>query len=119
VIESIKQYGYVKERPIIGISYQFIDQSVASYYRVPSGFYVAQINSENAERAGLEQGDVITKLDDTKIASYEDLVAAKKKSIVGEDYSHSNILLLLVAIVVVISAYLGITTFMSNMGKLI
>ncbi|MCI8500956.1 MAG: trypsin-like serine protease [Oscillospiraceae bacterium] len=63
VIESIKQYGYVKERPIIGISYQFIDQSVASYYRVPSGFYVAQINSENAERAGLEQGDVITKLD--------------------------------------------------------
>ena len=63
MIESIKQYGYVKERPIIGISYQFIDQSVASYYRVPSGFYVAQINSENAERAGLEQGDVITKLD--------------------------------------------------------
>jgi len=47
------------------------------------------------------------------------LVAAKKKSIVGEDYSHSNILLLLGAIVVVISAYLGITTFMSNMGKLI
>lgn len=47
------------------------------------------------------------------------LMAAKKKSIMGENYSHPMVLLILGVIVVIISAYLGITTFMSNMGKLI
>ena len=47
------------------------------------------------------------------------LIAAKKKSIMGEAYSHPMVLLILGVIVVVISAYLGITTFVSNMGKLI
>lgn len=47
------------------------------------------------------------------------LMAAKKKSIMGETYSHPMALLILGVIVVVISAYLGITTFVSNMGKLL
>ena len=47
------------------------------------------------------------------------LMAAKKKSIMGENYSHPMVLLILGVILVIISAYLGITTFMSNMGKLI
>ena len=37
----------------------------------------------------------------------------------GEHYSHPAVLLVLGVIVVLISAYLGGTTFMSNMGKLI
>lgn len=46
------------------------------------------------------------------------LIAAKKKSIMGEDYKHPTWLLILGILVVVISAYLGIRTFLSNMGSL-
>lgn len=47
------------------------------------------------------------------------LIASQKKSIMGENYKHPTVLLILGIIVVIISAYLGITTFMSNMGSLL
>lgn len=47
------------------------------------------------------------------------LIASKKKSIMGERYSHPTWLLLLGVVVVLISAYLGINTFMSQMGSLL
>lgn len=46
------------------------------------------------------------------------LIASKKKSIMGESYKHPTWLLILGILVVVISAYLGITTFVSKMGSL-
>ena len=46
------------------------------------------------------------------------LVASKKKSIVGE-YKHSTILLVLGIIVTLVSAYLGVQTFLSNISKLL
>lgn len=46
------------------------------------------------------------------------LIASKKKSIMGENYQHPTWLLVLGIIVVIISAYLGITTFVSNLGSL-
>lgn len=46
------------------------------------------------------------------------LIAAKKKSVMGDDYKHPTWLLVLGILVVIISAYLGIKTFMSNMGSL-
>jgi Mn2+/Fe2+ NRAMP family transporter len=47
------------------------------------------------------------------------LIAGKKKSIMGENYKHPTWLLILGIIVVIISAYLGITTFVSKLGTLI
>ena len=46
------------------------------------------------------------------------LIASKKKTIMGENYHHTTWLLVLGIIVVIISAYLGITTFVSNLGSL-
>lgn len=46
------------------------------------------------------------------------LIAAKKKSVMGDNYKHPMWLWVLGVLVVIISAYLGITTFMSNMGSL-
>ena len=46
------------------------------------------------------------------------LIASKNKKIMGETYNHPTWLLILGILVVVISAYLGITTFMNNMGSL-
>lgn len=46
------------------------------------------------------------------------LIASQKKSIMGKNYHHPTWLLVLGIIVVIISAYLGITTFVSNLGSL-
>lgn len=69
VIESIKEYGYVKDRPVVGINYQFVDETTSSYYRMPVGLYVVSVNTENAQKAGLERGDVITKMDGNDVNS--------------------------------------------------
>ncbi len=47
------------------------------------------------------------------------LIASQNKKIMGADYHHPTVLLVLGVIVVIISAYLGITTFMSNMSSLL
>lgn len=46
------------------------------------------------------------------------LIAAKKKSVMGNDYRHPTVLLVLGAVVVVLSAYLGVTTFVKQLGSL-
>ncbi|MEE1086683.1 MAG: NRAMP family divalent metal transporter [Schaedlerella sp.] len=46
------------------------------------------------------------------------LIASKKKSIMGETYKHPTWLLILGIVVVVLSAYLGINTFMTNLTSL-
>ena len=46
------------------------------------------------------------------------LIASKIKSIMGEDYHHPTILLVLGIIVVILSAYMGIPTFLTKMGGL-
>lgn len=47
------------------------------------------------------------------------LIASKKKSIMGENYKHPTVLLILGIFVVILSAYLGINTFASNIGSLL
>ena len=47
------------------------------------------------------------------------LIASQKKSIMGDGYKHPMVLLILGAIVVVLSAYLGVTTFVKNLGGLL
>ena len=46
------------------------------------------------------------------------LIASKKKSIMGDTYKHPTWLLLLGIIVVIISAYMGINTFLTNLTSL-
>lgn len=46
------------------------------------------------------------------------LVASQKKSIMGENYKHPMLLLVLGILVVVLSAYMGVTTFVSKLGTL-
>lgn len=46
------------------------------------------------------------------------LIAAKSKKIMGDDYKHPTWLLILGIVVVILSAYLGVNSFLTNMGKL-
>lgn len=46
------------------------------------------------------------------------LVASQKKGIMGKNYQHPKVLLVLGIIVVILSAYMGVTTFVSKLGSL-
>ena len=62
-------------------------EQMAQQYRydVTEGVFVCSVDPDSAAaKAGLKLGDVITKMDDKDIASYEDLVAAKKSYSAGD-----------------------------------
>ena len=70
-------------RPFIGIRYKTIAKDLAVLNDVPEGAYVVEVVSGSpAEKAGIKQGDIVTKIDDVRLsgASAElSKVVAKKK----------------------------------------
>lgn len=70
----------------LGVTLSSIDQSTASRYgfAVSEGAYISSVSSgSGADKAGLEVGDIVTKLNDTKIASASDLMLAVRSQKVG------------------------------------
>ena len=70
VISSLKEYGYVRDRAVLGITGQYIDSMTARFYGFPtSGMYVASITNSSVSAAGITQGCMITKIDDVTVSS--------------------------------------------------
>ena len=69
VISDLKQYGYVKDRAVLGISGQFIDAVTSRFYNLPTGMYVNTVTSSEVTSAGIKKGDVITKIDSKDVTS--------------------------------------------------
>ena len=69
VISDLIEYGYVKDRPMLGITGKFYDRLNASYFGFPEGFVVGDVVTENAKDSGLQPYDVITAIDDTQVVS--------------------------------------------------
>lgn len=76
IISDLIQYGYVKDRAVLGISGQFIDSMTGRFYGLPQGEYVAQLNSSEAQASGLQVGDVITAIDGQQLDSEATLRSA-------------------------------------------
>lgn len=76
IISDLIQYGYVKDRAVLGISGQFIDSMTGRFYGLPQGEYVAQLNSSEAQTSGLQVGDVITAIDGQQLDSESTLRSA-------------------------------------------
>ncbi|MSQ15026.1 MAG: PDZ domain-containing protein [Dehalococcoidia bacterium] len=69
VVEQIIQNGKVS-RPYLGISHQLITPALASLYSLPAkyGVYVTQVSALSpAAKAGLKEGDLLTKINETPI----------------------------------------------------
>lgn len=83
IISSLKQYGYVKDRAVLGISGRMIDSVTARIYGLSStGFVIQKITSTELTKAGVTVGDMITKIDDTTVASSGTItsIVSKKKA---------------------------------------
>ncbi len=69
VSEQLIQNGHVS-RPYLGISYQPITPRVADIYRLPVqyGVYITAVSANSpASQAGLQEGDIITGIDQTTL----------------------------------------------------
>jgi S1-C subfamily serine protease len=69
VAEQIIQYGQISH-PYLGINFQPISPDIANTYRLPAqwGVYITSVASNSpASKAGLQQGDIITKIGDTAL----------------------------------------------------
>ena len=81
VISNLKEYGYVKDRAVLGITGQYLDSMSARFYGLTPGMYVASISNESVSNAGITQGCIITKIDDTDVTSSNTITSyvSKKK----------------------------------------
>ena len=87
MVEDIMTDGYVTDKPYIGITPQNMTAQMAMQYRysVSEGVFVCSVDPDSAaQKAGLQMGDVITKLGDTAISDMNDLNAAKKAYRAGD-----------------------------------
>ncbi|WP_236849706.1 S1C family serine protease [Caproicibacterium lactatifermentans] len=83
IITSLKQYGYVKDRAILGISGRMIDNVTARIYGISNtGFVIQKITNPELTKAGATVGDIITKIDNTTVTSSGTIttVISKKKA---------------------------------------
>lgn len=83
-IENFNETGQFN-RPFLGVSYTIISQRAALLNDVPEGALIRQVvNGSSAQKAGVIQGDIITKIDGQKISLENSLAAAIAKKKVGD-----------------------------------
>ncbi|GAW93761.1 S1C family serine protease [Calderihabitans maritimus] len=85
IIQQLIEKGYVS-RPFIGIyDFREITEEMSEWYGLPVGIYVGGIVPGGpAEKAGMKPGDIIVKIDDEIIASFEDLQKVLYRHQVGD-----------------------------------
>ena len=86
IVTSIIEKGYV-EKPYIGVGAQSVDADMKAY-GIPEGAVVKTITEGSpAEKAGLQENDIITKANDTEIKEANDLVKLVRSSSKGDELS--------------------------------
>ena len=85
IVEDLMKDGYVKGRPVIGISGRSVSEQDSKNYNIPVGIYVAEATPySSAERAGIKTGDVIIKINGIDIKTIDELNQEKEKFKAGD-----------------------------------
>ncbi len=78
VVEDLINYGYVKGRPVIGITTADVTESIARRYGWPEGVWINSVQpGSGAANAGLLRGDIITQANGKEVKSVNELNAIK------------------------------------------
>ena len=88
VVYDLQQYGHVTGRAYLGVTVRDLDSSTGATYGLPTGPMIQSVEAGGcAEKAGLQQGDIIIGFNGAEISSYTDLVAALNKCKAGDTAS--------------------------------
>lgn len=84
VIDQLIEYKSVK-RPYIGIAGSEVDSATAKRYNLPEGVYVESVEENSpAEKAGILQSDIITKIEGKEIKNVNELNKIKYTYNIGD-----------------------------------
>ena len=87
MVKDIMTNGYITNKPYLGVTPGTMNAQLAAQFRydIDKGVFVYSVEEGSAaDKAGLQMGDVITKVDDTEVDSVEELNAAKKQYSAGD-----------------------------------
>lgn len=86
IADDLITKGYVTGKAYLGIWLdERYSEMYAQYYNMPLGAYVADVGAGTcAEKAGIQKGDVITKLGGIEVTSYSELRNAMKQFYAGD-----------------------------------
>jgi serine protease Do len=85
VVAQLLKYGYVKGRPLIGISGRDITQTLADYYKLPVGIFIVKVvPGSGADKAGIKVKDILLSLAGKRVATMKDLNRVKRSYKAGD-----------------------------------
>lgn len=85
LVEDFSTKGTIS-RAFLGVSYRFISKDIAILNEVPQGAYIQEVVEDSpAEKAGIEAGDIITKIDNISVNSENIISQTIQKKKVGDN----------------------------------
>ena len=85
MISDLQVYGRVTGVAYLGVSLRDLDKSTSELYHLPVGPYVMSVAEGScAQRAGVQDGDIILALGDVEVQDFSQLSAAMKKHRAGD-----------------------------------
>ena len=85
IADQLITQGYVSGRPAIGITGESVSNFYQFYYNLPAGLYITGLDPESdAAKKGIEPGDILVSVADSRIITQEDLSAALTGREVGD-----------------------------------
>lgn len=85
IISDLIEYGYVKGRPIVGITGENISDIYAQYYNIPKGFIVRNVTENGpAARGGVKVGDIVIGIEGTLIETVDEFNTVKENYKAGD-----------------------------------
>lgn len=84
IVDEFISKGKVS-RPFLGVQYRFISKDVAILNEVPQGAYIqAVVDNSPAKKAGVEEGDIITKINGESVDSENKIAEVIQKASIGQ-----------------------------------
>ena len=85
IADQLISQGYVSGRPALGITGESMSSFYQFYYNLPAGLYITGLDPESdAAKKGIEEGDILISVADSRIITQEDLSAALSGREVGD-----------------------------------
>ena len=85
IADQIIAQGYVSGRPTLGIAGETLPSFFQHYYRIPAGLYITDVEQGSmAYECGIENGDILIRINDTQITSMDQLHAMLYAHEVGD-----------------------------------
>lgn len=74
IVEQLISQGYVSGRPTLGITGESVSNFYQRYYRLPEGLFINEVaDGSAAAEVGIQPGDILISIDDTRITTMDEL----------------------------------------------